>query len=145
MSKSDFLHIKMIYPMVQALEYITINRKLLGLLTTSNRITFSIRCYMKITGPFGLLFHKKGRCTGLPSWRWKMKTKKSISSTKIMKFSRNLHRKKFSRSSKTPLITPSSFWITKKALRNWWSHWKGSQKLQDSLRLKVSRQINLRS
>ena len=144
MSKSFLFMQKMTNLRVQALEYGRTNPKRWGLLASSNRWQISIVSSMKITGRFGLPFHQRGG-TDYPPWRWKMKTWKSINSTKITRLSKNSPRKKSTRSSKVPLITPSSLRIAKKALKSSWSNWMGSQKLQDSPCLNVSNQINMSS
>ena len=144
MSKFFLWMQKMTNSRVQALESGKTNPKRWGLPASSRRWQISIASSMKITGPYGLPFHQRGG-TVCPPWRWRMKTRKGINSTKITRLSRNSLRKRFTRSSRVPLITPSSFRIAKKAQRSSWSNWLGNPKLQDSPSLNVLNQINMSS
>jgi hypothetical protein len=130
--------------MVQAFWFITTNPKRWGFDATSNQVQNSIASRMKITGPYGLPIHQRAG-SDCPPWRWRMKTRKGINSTKITRSSRNSPTKKSTRSYKGPLITPSSLRIAKKARRSSWSNWLVNRKLQDLPSLNVSNKINMSS
>ena len=144
MSFSCLLFQKMANTMVHAFRYRATNPKRSGLVTSSPRRFISLPSDMKLTRLDGPLCHLE-RVMDLSSCKWKMKTRKSINSTKMASLSKNSARKKSSRSSKAPSITLSSLRTAKKAQKNWCNHWMGSQKLQDSQYLNVSNQINLSS
>jgi hypothetical protein len=144
MSKLSFLTQKMTNSMDQALESGTTNPKQWGFLASSHRRENSIASSMKITGPYGLPIHQRAGTDYAP-WRWRMKTRKGIKSTKMTRSSRNSPRKKSPRSLQARLITPSSLRIAKKARRSSLSNWLGNRKLQDLPCLNVLNLINMSS